>query len=176
MGKPWGWRTFDSALPVPWGSPWASPCCATHFFGKLLPGTIQIPDVKPIALAHLQLVVVEEFIGNPENGLMGPGRGRTVPGVGAMWVQNPLRHCATRTAGALPSPTPAGPLGGSGGQILESHAHQSCLAQSLPAPSLSPPVVPEQFGDELWVVSSTRLLVQGVVQHQPLQQRGACAQ
>lgn len=115
MGKPWGWRMFVSALPVPQGSPWVSPSCAPHFFGKFLPGTIQIPDVKPVALAHLQLIVIEELIGDPEYGLVGPGRGRTVPRVGAMWVQNPLRHPAPRTAGAHPSPAPAEALRGSRG-------------------------------------------------------------
>lgn len=140
------------------------PCCLPYFFGKLLPGTIQTPDIKLVTLAGLQLAVIEELIGDLEDGLVGPGRGRTVPRVGATWPQHPPGHCASRTAGALPSPIPAGVLRGCGEPEPGVHAqilHQAALSRaalSLPVPvpvlAPSPPVVPEQFGDKLWVVSS----------------------
>lgn len=85
MGKPWGCRDLGSAglqlggssQPLPWRPP--------HFFGKLIPGTVEVANIKLVALAGLQLTVVEELIGDPEDGLVGPGRGRTsVQGVAPM--------------------------------------------------------------------------------------------
>lgn len=77
MGTPWGEELGSAQLQCR-GSSHPSPCCPPYSIGELLPGAVEVAHVRLTALIRLQLTVIEELVGDLEDGLVGPGGGRTV--------------------------------------------------------------------------------------------------
>lgn len=63
-----------------------------YFFGELLPGAVGVAHVKLAALIRLQLAVIEELIGHLEDGLVGPGGGKTVQCRRDLMLSSGTRH------------------------------------------------------------------------------------